>query len=476
MRICPQCEEETEAPECPRDGNRTVLVRSVEPEDPWLGRVFEGRYRIDALLGRGGFGAVYRAEQLGIGRAVAVKILEQDRRSTLADVARFQQEAKTLASLEHPGIVTIFDFGQSDDGALYLVMELLRGRSLEELVAEQGPLSGAAVIEIALQTADAVAEAHALGIVHRDLKPANLFLAEDTRGRCRLKVLDFGIARMTRESSAVALTATGMMLGSPPFMSPEQCQAQTVTVQSDIYSLGCTLYLLLSGEYVIKHTSAQAMVMAHCIDPPDAPMRDGVPLEGPLIDLVMQMLAKQPMARPHLMEGVISRLDSMHPAPLTGPGAALAGAALPRMAQLPRRSRPAGSDAMPMATSREAVAVRPHGTRKLVLALTGIALVSVAGIVGVVASGAPQEAGAAVIPAVVLPRSSPSPEAGIAAAPRSRRGGREPRARARAHARAHAHAHARNHACARKGADDPHLQPPARRGTDRRRGGRHHPV
>ncbi len=327
MRICPQCRFETDDAMCPNDGYRTVVLRDVAPdsEDPMVGRIFEGRYQVLDILGRGGFGAVYRASQLGIGRDVAIKVLAAEVDQELPEIARFQQEARALAALDHPNIIKIYDFGQAEDGGLYLVMEYLRGKPLNQHLAQHGRLPPREVVEIALQIADALGEAHAKGIVHRDLKPHNLFLAESGR-RTTVKVLDFGIARVLESSgqAAAVLTRTGAFIGSPPYMSPEQSSGRPVTTQSDLYSLGCVLHELLLGRLVFDHTSATAFAVAHCMDTVAPPHIDGVPLHGPLVDLVMALLEKDPQARPNDIEAVSDLLMEMRAAPLDASSMTLA--------------------------------------------------------------------------------------------------------------------------------------------------------
>lgn len=225
MRICPYCQRSSDSAICPDDGYRTVTASSGSgAQDPLIGRVFEGRYRILGLVGRGGFGAVYPATQLGMGREVAVKVMHAGTTGELAEVARFQQEARVLAALKHPNVVDVYDFGQAEDGTLFIAMELLRGRSLDVELAERGRIDPAELVELGLMICDALADAHAAGVVHRALKLQNLFLADASRGRKVLKVLDFGIARIAPGEASLHLTRTGAFLDSPPYMSPEQAK------------------------------------------------------------------------------------------------------------------------------------------------------------------------------------------------------------------------------------------------------------
>lgn len=308
VRVCPQCRLETDEEQCPVDGFGTVSVDTDTGGDPLIGSVFQGRYRIHEQIGRGGFGAVYRATQIGVGREVAVKVLSREAGSTLSDIARFQQEARALATLEHPGIVAIYDFGQSQAGTLFMVMELLRGYPLDRVLRDRGPLSVAEVVDLAVAVVDALAEAHAAGIVHRDLKPANIFIASSSRGRSTVKLLDFGIARVSGEAaSQMTLTKTGQIIGSPPYMSPEQCAGHPITSQTDLYSLGCILYEALVGRPIFAHTSTTAWLIAHCTEPVEAPPVSGE-LEGELSELIVSLLEKDPERRPRGVDEVAARL------------------------------------------------------------------------------------------------------------------------------------------------------------------------
>ncbi len=310
MRICPQCRSTTEERHCPKDGYRTVPEASVRHNDPeeLLGTVFEERYRIDEVIGEGGFGAVYRATQLGIERPVALKILKPGKGGDLNEMARFQQEARAVAAIKHPNIVEIYDFGTSETGGLFLVMEYLEGEVLTERI-RRGPVAVDVALKLAEQILDALAEAHGAGVVHRDLKPDNLFIADGGRRGDVVKLLDFGIAKVHGEQSLnQSLTLTGMTIGSPRYMSPEQCMARTVTGRSDLYTFGCVLYEAICGRPAFRRDSPTAYVLAHVQDAPDPMTLNGQRLEGPVVDFIMALLRKDPERRPKDAETALKQL------------------------------------------------------------------------------------------------------------------------------------------------------------------------
>ena len=265
--------------------------------DPYLGRVLDGRFRVDSVLGEGGMGRVYRARQLSMDREVAVKLLRPERGDDKNAEERFLREAKVFSTLRHPNTVTVYDFGRTPDGALYLVMELLVGKPLSEVLAQQGRLSPARLKRIYDQICDSLAEAHAAGLVHRDLKPENVFLLEGEGHRDTVKVLDFGIARM-RDSSTNKLTRTGTTVGTPTYMSPEQVQGQPVDGRSDIYSLGVMMYELLVGSPPFDGPTPESVLVKHVIAPPPK-LSDVAPEVAPAIGVLLQsMLGKEPSTRP----------------------------------------------------------------------------------------------------------------------------------------------------------------------------------
>ncbi|MCB9738429.1 MAG: serine/threonine protein kinase [Deltaproteobacteria bacterium] len=246
-RTCPSCGRETDAPYCAHDGTATIVRGAAGAAAIGPGTVLGGRYRVTRELGRGGYGAVYAAEHTGTGQPVALKVLKAGDGVGIEGIRRFHKEASVTAALRHPNTVRVFDVGQAEGGALYLAMEHLHGSTLEEelrALAEQGEVYGEkAALRVAEGVLRSLQEAHGAGLVHRDLKPGNIMLADVGEDEPQVKVLDFGIAR-TRDSS---LTDEGTALGTPAYMSPEQCMGAALDGRSDLYSLGVILYRAVAG-------------------------------------------------------------------------------------------------------------------------------------------------------------------------------------------------------------------------------------
>src|SRR6187399_2732661 len=229
------------------------LIISKETQGEWIGRLVGGRFRVTRVLGEGGMGVVYAAEQqMGSTiRKVAIKTLHPHLSKDPSILARFHRECGTVAQLEHPNTIKVFDFGAEADGTLYIAMEFVEGRSLDKVIEQEGPLRPERVVDILEQVGGALHEAHEQGIVHRDLKPENVILGEKLGKHDFVKVLDFGIAAR-RESADTQkeqkLTQQGMVLGTPPYMSPEQFTGAELDRRSDIYSLGVMSYEMLTGK------------------------------------------------------------------------------------------------------------------------------------------------------------------------------------------------------------------------------------
>ena len=267
--------------------------------------VLANRYRLERQIGRGGMGQVWSAVDTRLQRRVAVKTVDLAATGDEVAAERFQQEAHATAALSHPNIVTIFDNGV-DGHTAYLVMELLSGPSLDELVRDQGPLPVDRALAYTQEVASALGAAHRAGVVHRDVKPSNLML--DERGT--LKMVDFGIARLDQARTS-QLTATATVIGSAPYLSPEQATGGTATPQSDLYSLGCVLMTLLTSEPPFEGEHPLSILHHHLSTPPPLPSerRPGVPQA--VDDLVAQLLAKSPQDRPASAADVAGRIAAI---------------------------------------------------------------------------------------------------------------------------------------------------------------------
>jgi tRNA A-37 threonylcarbamoyl transferase component Bud32 len=286
-----------------------------------VGTVVAGRYRVERLLGTGGMGAVYRAEHVHMRKTVALKVLHRELASVNEVVARFEREAIAAARIEHPNVVAASDFGKLEDGSFYLALEYVDGKSLRELVAK-GPLPTERVVEIARQTALALSAAHGAEIIHRDLKPDNVMLLPEPDGTSRVKVLDFGIARVALPNApdATHLTRVGVVMGTVAYMSPEQATGQAVDGRTDLYSLGVMMYEMIAGRQPFEAELASQVLARQLVEPPP-PLPSSTP--PALALLVLDLLAKAPADRPASARVVLARLAALSAAPTRPVAAAL---------------------------------------------------------------------------------------------------------------------------------------------------------
>lgn len=270
--------------------------------DPMIGRVFDGKYRLDEPLGGGGMGTVYRATHLLIDRSVAVKVLSQRFVGDETAQQRFRREARASGRMKHPNAVTVNDFGATEDGWLYIVMELLEGLTLRDLLAREAPLDPARAVSFMLQTCAAVGAAHDAGLIHRDLKPANIFIEQRPNLPAVVKVLDFGLAKFVVEEhddDFKTLTQVGAIIGTPRYMSPEQCSgAAPLTAASDVYSLGIILYEMLTGAVPFSADTFLGVALKQVSEPPRPPREIVATIPQELERVVLHALAKDPSIRP----------------------------------------------------------------------------------------------------------------------------------------------------------------------------------
>ena len=273
------------------------------------GRTF-GNYYVVRLLGEGGFGEVYLAENPLLDRRAAIKVLHTGLAKDAELVRRFLNEARAASAIRHPNIIEVFDAGLTPEGAPYILMEFLEGGSLQKCLADEGRLSVARVLQIARQAGSALGAAHAAGIVHRDLKPENLFLVPDAPGAERLKILDFGIAKIRRSGLAggTQRTQSGLIMGSPAYMSPEQCKdSADVDLRSDIYSFAVIVYEALAGRTPFVAATGTEMLVMHLTTPPPPLGLADVPAH--LEAAVLRALAKE---RADRFDSVASFVEALH--------------------------------------------------------------------------------------------------------------------------------------------------------------------
>ena len=363
VKICPQCGSEYETGDrfCPKDG---TSLRPKAAGDPLIGRVIADRYLMLARIGEGGMGRVYLAEHVKMTRQCAIKVMNPSLVTDPDSLQRFAREASNAARILHPNVAAVFDYGEADK-IVYLVMEYVDGESLSTVIARDGALDPRRAIEIARQVADGLSAAHELGIVHRDLKPDNVILAHTRGGKEIAKVVDFGIAKAIAESPQDALTRSGLVIGTPEYMSPEQLLGDPVDDRADIYSLGCILYQMLTGTQAFTADTREQMIRRRLHETPPH-VRDFDPaLPRRLDTLIVHMLARSPTDR---LASAAEARDQLDPALTLGgwdPSTLTAARRLspagrrlspaPRLSPLPRSSDPSLQPTMPMAKQEMSV-------------------------------------------------------------------------------------------------------------------------
>ena len=289
-----------------------IEAPSRDRRDPYVGNVVDGRYKVETVLGEGGMGVVYRCTHTIIGKKLALKVLRADLARDQEVTERFLNEAKSASGIGNPHIVDISDFGQFPDGATYFVMEYLNGIPLGSAIQNGQPLAAKRLLTISRQIAEGLAAAHAAGIVHRDLKPDNVFLVERGAEKDFVKILDFGIAKVS--STEGKLTRAGAVFGTPHYMSPEQAAGTSVDQRGDIYSLGVIMYELGAAKVPFDADNFMGVLTQHMYKAP-TPLREVTPrpeeISPGLEAVVMKCLSKRPENRYQSMEEVIVDIDRL---------------------------------------------------------------------------------------------------------------------------------------------------------------------
>lgn len=274
---------------------------TAERDDSLIGRILDDKYRLDERLDGGGMGTVYRGTHLLIDRPVAVKVLNSRFADDNAAQERFRREARAAGRVRHINAVAVTDYGRTNDGLSYVVMELLEGRSLHDVLALEGPLDTARAVAVMLQVSAAVASAHEEGVIHRDLKPGNIFVVQRAHAPTMIKVLDFGIAKLANEVTDDLETRhsvpSGSMTGTPRYMSPEQFDGAELTPASDVYSLGIILYEMLTGTTPFSGSTASSLAIKHSSELPRSPREFVSTIPPELEAVVLHALDKDPSVR-----------------------------------------------------------------------------------------------------------------------------------------------------------------------------------
>lgn len=365
---------------------------------PTSGLTFGGRYQLSSRIAIGGMGEVWQATDLVIGRTVAIKILKDEYLGDPGFLERFRAEARHAALVNHEGIANVFDYGE-EDGSAYLVMELVPGEALSTVLEREKVLSTDRALDIVAQTASALQAAHSAGLVHRDIKPGNLLITPDGR----VKITDFGIARIADQ---VPLTATGQVMGTVQYLSPEQASGHAASPSTDIYSLGIVAYEALAGRRPFTGESQVAIAMAHINDaPPDLP----VTVSEPVRNLVYSCIAKRPDDRPATAAHLARAAQALRRGDIAGAAAAVPGVAAGAVALesastaatrvLP--SSPGGTATATDATRRRSPWMWPLVA---IVSLLAVALIAIVIVIAVQPEGEPEPS----TPPPTTPTSEPS--------------------------------------------------------------------
>ncbi|MBA2539767.1 MAG: protein kinase [Deltaproteobacteria bacterium] len=387
---------------CPNDG--AMLIKLKARPDTLIGRVFDNRYEVRAPLGHGGMGTVYRGWQLSVDREIAIKVIHPKLANDRNVAKRFLREARLASRLSQANIVSVYEFGQTDDGILYLAMELLRGRPLSKDLEAMRPLPMKRVKSIGMQMCDALDAAHSQGIIHRDLKPGNIVILDEPVGRDLVKILDFGLAKSLVQDNTSLVTKTDAILGTPLYMPPEQILGKTSDQTADLYSLGCILYQLSTGRPPYVGENVNVVLASHVRDPVPQ-LGEHVPAD--LTALIQKLMRKEPADRYQRARDVHAAIEALadDPASVLTTGA-WKGSPPPGVKSDVIRSVPADSFAHETATSANPPLTnpsldRPPLTRRWLMPLVALFVLGGGGVVAwrMMRSDSPTTRGGAAIDA-----------------------------------------------------------------------------
>ena len=379
LKFCPVCGTEyaDDVKFCPRDGQ---TLKSANPSGDLIGQVIADRYHVIKKLGEGGMGAVYLAEHVKMGRKSAIKVMTGSMSNDPDAISRFNREANNASRINHPNVCAIYDFGETPDGIIYLAMEYIEGKSLSGLLKETGPLPLNRATAILRQTADGLEVAHELGIVHRDLKPDNIMIATQA-GRDLVKVVDFGIAKAVGgDDTGQKVTKTGLVVGTPEYMSPEQLSGDKLDGRSDLYSLALVYYRMITGALPFQAETSQETMIKRLTDDP-MPLSQALPTGHfpPGLQPVMdKALARYPNDRYASAAQFASDVEKA----LAGMSAAEQGATMVMGADQ-MKTMVAGAAAKEPPKTRIGVAADPRAApppRSKMPVLIGVAVVVLAGV------------------------------------------------------------------------------------------------
>ncbi len=348
--------------------------------DPLVGQTINDRFEVTSLIARGGMGKVYRGKQMPLGRDCAIKVLDLKKGDVDEDFERrFFLEASILAKLTHPNTVTVFDYGRTEGGVLYMAMEFLEGRTLKQVLREEGAFDQERAAHVARQMCRSLREAHSLGVIHRDLKPANVFLVEHGDERDMVKVIDFGLVKNVDSSATEDLTQAGLFMGSPKYMAPEQIRGEHVDARTDLYALGVILYEMVCGEVPFDRANQVDLLLAHVNERPKRPRekKPDVQINEAFEAVIMRCLEKSPDDRFTTMDDVLAVLKEATGGLRTVETATSVELRKSLDALVKSGSNPSGpQQADPLLLGSSAAAVEPKKSNRGVVIGIGLALVA----------------------------------------------------------------------------------------------------